>query len=892
MKAKLTSLVALLIVVFTGYMPATESEAIAAQVQDAIVDLSIERDISDLVVAVGEEITWRLSVTNLRSANDQINQVLVNEILSRNLELGSVTPSHGDCHLDNATQFVCDLGSINLDATVIIDVVATVIRGADEETLTSTAYVSNNSGKVDPIFDNNVSVLNIMIAERRDIANLIVSPLCSYAGAKLLVTGQGLFNIARDGLSVEVGGQAATSILLGDSSLSIIVPPLEAGEVTVTINGEAINTLIEIDPNCAITPIDAEGLGAGIVPGELLIFFKEGITDQEIEQFAADYNFESISKYPLLGFHRGRLADEEIENQNTGSGPGEICTEQRQSQYPELELMLLVDVSGTMDSITLRDITSKLIDDLDCALNPNSRVGLMTYSDASSLLFPLEQWHVLREKLLDWLSGPISTRGFSDLESALFDTSEYLSSTSSNIDKSVFVLTRGASFPLIESPDEIELSFRSNRISLTGIAFTSFYFGRRLYDPLEELIIELGRPLFYYDERVPDSATRIALCAVVVGIYAVNECGHDPLEQIPLTPRIQVDPTERLMELIADDFRIDQVCLNNLVEHEQFDDPQIGDQTWLQTLGVEHIESYFPRLGNGVNIAVIDTGVDLAIAGLGELSMNPNIPEGMSFATSPDDPGTGTDIVGHGTKVASVTAAAGNNLNGIGVAPRANLIPIRVFASAGDSVKGNSLWVAEALASAYLMGADVINMSLGDRSRVNVGCQKLSSRDFYERIFANLKTITSESNRSKTPILVAATGNDGRRVRCPACVEDVIAVGTVRLDENGNWERSPYSNYGDEIDLVAQGDQIMTTLQGGEFGDTGPGTSFSAPQVTGLIALMLGENPNLTATEAFEIIKTCFVEDLLEPGWDEETGWGRIVIPAPSEASIECLQTN
>ena len=90
------------------------------------------------------------------------------------------------------------------------------------------------------------------------------------------------------------------------------------------------------------------------------------------------------------------------------------------------------------------------------------------------------------------------------------------------------------------------------------------------------------------------------------------------------------------------------------------------------------------------------------------------------------------------------------------------------------------------------------------------------------------------------------------------------------------------SNYGAELDIMAPGVHMYTTDIGGAAGyDPGDffydfnGTSSAAPVVSGVAALVLGLNPDLTATQV-ENILTSTADDLGAAGWDSETGWGRV----------------
>ena len=102
----------------------------------------------------------------------------------------------------------------------------------------------------------------------------------------------------------------------------------------------------------------------------------------------------------------------------------------------------------------------------------------------------------------------------------------------------------------------------------------------------------------------------------------------------------------------------------------------------------------------------------------------------------------------------------------------------------------------------------------------------------------------------------------------PAAYEEVIAVSAI--DQNDT--RADFSNYGTYVDFCAPGINIVSTGKDGKY-YMANGTSFSAPFVAGLIALMLSDNPQLTTEEVKTKLLT-YVEDLGENGWDQYYGWG------------------
>lgn len=207
----------------------------------------------------------------------------------------------------------------------------------------------------------------------------------------------------------------------------------------------------------------------------------------------------------------------------------------------------------------------------------------------------------------------------------------------------------------------------------------------------------------------------------------------------------------------------------------------------------------------------------------------------------------------HGTWSAGVIAASpAQQLGAVGVAPKAKILPVRVFGLHGQITTESLI---EAVAYSAARGVDVINMSLGGL---------MPNQDFVDEIF----TIQEEH---PDLVIVASAGNsnlDG--VGFPAAIPGVLSVGAINLEGN----RTAYSNYGGQLDVVAPGGDTSQRQSGGilttggtgletwwsgieppKFGGWGvaldpkgqyvqvQGTSFSAPATAGVIALMRSADP-------------------------------------------------
>lgn len=278
-------------------------------------------------------------------------------------------------------------------------------------------------------------------------------------------------------------------------------------------------------------------------------------------------------------------------------------------------------------------------------------------------------------------------------------------------------------------------------------------------------------------------------------------------------------------------------------------DPYYGMQWHLPKIKVDEV--WAENRGNSeVRIAVVDTGIDLD-----HPDLDAQIISGYDFINGDSEP---DDDEGHGTHIAGIIAAETNNGEGIaGINWHAELMPVKVLDQEGV---GTHVTVALGLIYAADNGARVVNFSFGSEE---------PSRVMEEAI---------NYAHSKGCILVAGIGNEGGEIMYPARYPKCIAVGAT--DEGDNWcDESIWgegfsNNYGAEIDVVAPGNNILSTYPGADFA-VGSGTSMATACVSGMAALMVSVNPGLSNARVREIIRnTC--DDLMETGWDEYTGYGRI----------------
>lgn len=241
------------------------------------------------------------------------------------------------------------------------------------------------------------------------------------------------------------------------------------------------------------------------------------------------------------------------------------------------------------------------------------------------------------------------------------------------------------------------------------------------------------------------------------------------------------------------------------------DDPLVPEQWHLPQVGA--FDAWALSQGANVVVAVVDTGVDASHPDLaGRVRGGVDL---VNPGTPPDDPN------GHGTLVAGVIAAVlGNGVGGVGVAPQASILPVRVLDSGGT---GSSQDVAEGIRWATRNGADVINLSLAEAPGLVGGTGGIIGSD--------VEAAISEAHAAGV-VVVAAAGNEGRTTTPYAPETPVIVVGAANR-QNQVW---PHSNR-DGRTLFAPGVEIISTyIQGGYA--RADGTSFAAPVVSGGAAIL------------------------------------------------------
>lgn len=242
-----------------------------------------------------------------------------------------------------------------------------------------------------------------------------------------------------------------------------------------------------------------------------------------------------------------------------------------------------------------------------------------------------------------------------------------------------------------------------------------------------------------------------------------------------------------------------------------------------QTLGWQITNFHIPDIwkyskGEGVTVAVLDSGVDLEHQDLKE-----NLIDGMNFVEKNLPP---QDYASHGTHVAGIIGAKNNDFGIAGIAPEVKIMPIKVLNNYGA---GDMEAVLNGINYAVEKKADILCMSLGTREPVE-----------------EIRLAIENANKHNSVCFVAA-GNAGNteQLLYPAAYTEVISIGAV--DEN--CLRANFSCTGPNLDFVAPGVKIHSCVPKNSYAFMS-GSSMACPFAVGVAALVLSSkrktNPNAT----------------------------------------------
>jgi subtilisin len=324
------------------------------------------------------------------------------------------------------------------------------------------------------------------------------------------------------------------------------------------------------------------------------------------------------------------------------------------------------------------------------------------------------------------------------------------------------------------------------------------------------LIVALASTSFAYGEKSKDTPMLkpyFVSFDTKVDLNIIKSFGGEVKRQYKYMPVVAVNLPETAVQALSNNPKVDYIEEDGNVQ-------AIGQ---VMPWGIAHVNADEVHqtgvVGSGVKVGIIDSGIDYTHEDL-------SVSGGISYVQETTDY---MDDNGHGTHVAGTVAAVDNTVGVLGVAPNVHLYGIKVLDSFGS---GSYSDVVAGIEWAVSNNIDIVNMSFGGSS---------GSR--------TLQTAVDDAY-NKGMLLVAAAGNSGYdrkgTIGYPAKYDSVIAVGAV--DQQNN--RANFSSVGRELELMAPGVSILSTIPGGY--DLYNGTSMASPHVAGVAALVWDENPNFT----------------------------------------------
>lgn len=288
----------------------------------------------------------------------------------------------------------------------------------------------------------------------------------------------------------------------------------------------------------------------------------------------------------------------------------------------------------------------------------------------------------------------------------------------------------------------------------------------------------------------------------------------------------------QLVEALADVPEVKRVWLDARVEAlDAVSTPQVGaPQAW----DAGHT-------GEGVTVAVLDTGVDADHPDLADAVIG-----AADFSESESGP---DDLFGHGTHVAGIITGNGAASDGeiLGVAPDALILNGKVLDDYGS---GSDSMIIAGMEWAAAEGADVVNMSLGLPGGYTDGTDPLA-------------LAVNEISEASGILFVIAAGNEGgyTTVTTPGSADLALTVAAVDAADVPTWftSRGPRIDGAAKPDLAAPGEEILAPNAGYPDTVSEPyisysGTSMATPHVAGVAALLLDARPDLGSQELKSIL--------------------------------------
>lgn len=382
---------------------------------------------------------------------------------------------------------------------------------------------------------------------------------------------------------------------------------------------------------------------------------------------------------------------------------------------------------------------------------------------------------------------------------------------------------------------------------------------------------------------------KAALVELPAGMEAGEALGKLKTEKVDGLRYVQPNYTHPLPEPVNE---VAPLGTNDPLEPQKWDhDVMQAAAAWATSIGGVHPD------GSGVVIGVVDTGIDGTHPDLAGAFVNGYDAVGCStFGVIPPGIDASEGQI-HGTHVAGIAAARGNNGQGVaGVAPNATLMDLQVFCGGSTDDFTIALAVLAAIYDADGDGIvpDVITMSLGGKGYGQILKDVLDSAMSGYNVITGLAIpgyddgtaggVAGDGIPDRTVTFTVAMGNSEQdEVAYPAGYPGIIAVGA----SNAHDEKAGFSTSGGHISVAAPGVDILSTWPTWSRDATGrpylyfriSGTSMATPQVAGAVALVKQFLPGASAYEVRRLLETT-ADDIGPAGFDRGTGWGRVNLKA------------
>lgn len=360
---------------------------------------------------------------------------------------------------------------------------------------------------------------------------------------------------------------------------------------------------------------------------------------------------------------------------------------------------------------------------------------------------------------------------------------------------------------------------------------------------------------------------------------------RDLRERLNSRPALQATPLQSMIQLPVLTGPLDSAAVAHLAADEAVLALDLDQRMTTQMdvvlplLGMDQLHDLAMPVGGvqgqGVKVAVIDSGVDLTHPALvGSVADDGEAEACFAVDGCPDGsaeqfgPGAAAATDGHGTAVSAALLSRGGAGVAVGPAPEAQMVAVRVAAANGDIYLSDVIAAIEWLADEHTDLA-VVNISLGaEASFTGTSCDQLDTASVSpSQTWLAVLEQAVDLLVAEDILVVASAGNAGHddKVAAPACLSNVISVGaTWKQDYAGavtvgactdsapkQDQRACFSNVSEDLELMAPGALIKTA----GFTGTTPtalsqaGTSFSSPIVAGCVAQLRGALPDLSAED-------------------------------------------